>query len=434
MLLPYPTMTYHYIFSDFNEKWTAGYLNVPVLISFDFGKRYFATIGAKAGLNLFGQYKSSSDVSLYASDSEFIDDLTDMPNHYLADYSFNGNGNLNFNMNVTATAEFGVNLDEWLAVKPRKLRRGQRPRPKTFKESLHYRASVFVDYGLMNINNYTENKSADGKVPVFISDESPLIRNLNSVLSTTEFSNHNIAPIYAGIKFAVLYEIPKKKAKPQRPVRTARPVVVQRKTETTPTVITPKFIGIIVDSDTKTPIAANIELFNKEDNSSVYKGISNETTGTFKTDLAPGTYLSHVTTTGYLPYDEEIIFVKDTIFIPLQKAKQGVKVVLKNVFFAFNKTKILPESDQALEDLYNFLVENPEIKIKITGHTDNVGSVDSNQKLSNERAKSVRNYIVEKGIAADRISYEGKGETEPCDTNDTEEGRAANRRVEFTIL
>ncbi len=271
MLLPYPTMTYHYIFSNFNEKWTTSYLNVPVLFSYDFGKRYFAIIGAKTGLNLYGQYKSFSDVSIYASDTEFIDDLTDMPNHHITDFKLNGNGSLDFNVNVAATAEFGVNLDEWLAVKPRKLRRGQRPRPKTFRESLHYRASVFVDYGLLNINNYSKNHTTNTIIPDFESDETPLISNLNSVLGSNQFASHNLKPIYAGIKFAVLYEIPKKKAKPQRPVSTSRPVVVQRKTEPAPVVETPKLIGVIIDNDTKSRISANIELFKKDENVSVYQ-------------------------------------------------------------------------------------------------------------------------------------------------------------------
>ena len=94
----------------------------------------------------------------------------------------------------------------------------------------------------------------------------------------------------------------------------------------------------------------------------------------------------------------------------------------------------MPESEQALEDLYFLMVDNPKLRIKIIGHTDNVGSDAANQKLSEGRAKSVRDNIIERGIERSRIEYEGMGEREPVATNDTDEGRAKNRRVEFEIL
>jgi outer membrane protein OmpA-like peptidoglycan-associated protein len=109
-------------------------------------------------------------------------------------------------------------------------------------------------------------------------------------------------------------------------------------------------------------------------------------------------------------------------------------IILHNLFFATNQTTILPESESALQDLYTMLKENPEIRIRITGHTDNVGSDKANQKLSEGRAKSVRADLINRGINGDRIEAEGKGESQPIDTNDTEEGRQNNRRVEFMIL
>ena len=95
---------------------------------------------------------------------------------------------------------------------------------------------------------------------------------------------------------------------------------------------------------------------------------------------------------------------------------------------------VLPESDQVLEDLYDFLTENPTVRIRIVGHTDNVGTLEANQRLSEGRARSVTNEMVKRGIDRHRIEYEGKGKTAPVATNDTEEGRAKNRRVEFIIL
>ena len=82
----------------------------------------------------------------------------------------------------------------------------------------------------------------------------------------------------------------------------------------------------------------------------------------------------------------------------------------------------------------DFLRENPGVSIRITGHTDAVGSDASNMRLSIGRAKAVRANLIMRGIDADRIEFDGKGKTEPIATNETEEGRAQNRRVEFEIL
>lgn len=430
---PYPTMSYHYLFSDMKEVQNAGYLNIPILLGYEFG-RYYAMAGVKAGLGFIGNYKSKSNLTIYATDSELIEDLNEMPNHHLSTQKgLSGDGKLSFNMNMALSAEIGINLDEWLAVKPRPVRRGQRPRPKTFKESLHYRASIFADYGLLNVNNfnknkinYGENSPQNGVIPEFIADD-PNVRKINTVLGSKNAEYASVNPLFVGVKFTILYELPKKQVPPPRPVRTPRP-----KPQTQVTV--PVLYGVIYDSETEERIAADIEIFTKDGASSLYKDRSAEQTGYFKTELNAGTYLAHVTKHGYLPFSENITFAKDTVFIPLQMAKQGVKVVLNNMFFATNRTSILPESEQALDDLYVFLSENPEVRIQITGHTDNVGSTSANQKLSEGRAKSVMNDIVNRGIDPSRITYEGKGASEPCATNDTAEGRAQNRRVEITIL
>lgn len=108
--------------------------------------------------------------------------------------------------------------------------------------------------------------------------------------------------------------------------------------------------------------------------------------------------------------------------------------ILKNMFFATNKTDILPQSETDLQTLYEFLSENPNARIRIVGHTDSVGSDESNMRLSQGRSASVKNEMVKRGIDANRIETDGKGESEPIDTNDTEEGRQNNRRVEVQVL
>ncbi|MBQ3999345.1 MAG: OmpA family protein [Paludibacteraceae bacterium] len=113
--------------------------------------------------------------------------------------------------------------------------------------------------------------------------------------------------------------------------------------------------------------------------------------------------------------------------------KKGEVFIVKNLHFATNKTRILSRSEQALNDLYMYLARNPQVRVKIVGHTDNVGKDEANQKLSDGRANAVMNELIERGISADRLQAEGRGETQPIDTNDTEEGRQNNRRVEIEI-
>lgn len=102
--------------------------------------------------------------------------------------------------------------------------------------------------------------------------------------------------------------------------------------------------------------------------------------------------------------------------------------------FEFNSADLDNESAQYLEDLSKALMDNPQLKIKLVGHTDNVGSDKFNLKLSVYRAGAIKDFIVEKGISANRIIADGKGMREPLNTNKTEEERAMNRRVELTIM
>jgi outer membrane protein OmpA-like peptidoglycan-associated protein len=120
--------------------------------------------------------------------------------------------------------------------------------------------------------------------------------------------------------------------------------------------------------------------------------------------------------------------------ILLQKLRPGASIVLNNVFFETNKWDLKPESLVELNRLVDLLSANPDKKIEIGGHTDNVGSDESNQTLSQNRAKSVVDYLVKKGIDATRLSSKGYGETTPVATNDTDEGRAKNRRTEFKVV
>lgn len=112
---------------------------------------------------------------------------------------------------------------------------------------------------------------------------------------------------------------------------------------------------------------------------------------------------------------------------------KGKSVVLRGINFEFNKSTLVNDSETILLRAFNALIANPTVQIVITGHTDNVGNQESNQKLSLERAQTVRNWLVERGIPSTRLRTVGRGQNEPVATNETEEGRAQNRRMEFFV-
>nr|WP_321410687.1 OmpA family protein [uncultured Carboxylicivirga sp.] len=115
------------------------------------------------------------------------------------------------------------------------------------------------------------------------------------------------------------------------------------------------------------------------------------------------------------------------------KIEEKIPIVLRNVFFETNSSVVLESSYAELDQLVNYLSENSSKNIAISGHTDSSGNKESNQKLSENRAQAVFNYIIEHGINSHRVSYVGYGQLKPVDTNETIEGRQKNRRVEFVI-
>ncbi|MCR5050323.1 MAG: OmpA family protein [Paludibacteraceae bacterium] len=114
---------------------------------------------------------------------------------------------------------------------------------------------------------------------------------------------------------------------------------------------------------------------------------------------------------------------------------KAVKVfVLRDIYFAMGKTEILPTSDEALNELFTLLTERPDQRIRIIGHTDDIGSDHSNQRLSEGRSEAIRRVMIQRGIDGSRIETKGRGERDPIVPNDSEEHRQKNRRVEIVLL
>ena len=198
--------------------------------------------------------------------------------------------------------------------------------------------------------------------------------------------------------------------------------------------------GIVTAEDHTTPLTANITLSRVDDDSFTQRATSEkEEYGKYEitvTDVGP--FLMEVTSEGYFFANSVLEFTLDSTLVirnfALQKMEAGVKIVIENILFTTGAASLRPESFVELNKLVNLLKENPSVRIEVSGHTDNVGSATSNRTLSRNRALTVRNYLISQGIAGERVEYNGYGFDRPIAPNTSEEGRAANRRVEIEIL
>jgi outer membrane protein OmpA-like peptidoglycan-associated protein len=166
---------------------------------------------------------------------------------------------------------------------------------------------------------------------------------------------------------------------------------------------------------------------------------NNNMTGTELRNLPAGKYIYNARDLYNCQSSDAIVFtqpeiVKDEFLEGLRAIDEGSAVVLENIFFEFNKTDLLPASYEELDKVVQFMLEEDIKLIEISGHTDNEGSDAYNQKLSEGRAAAVVNYLASQGIKTERMLSVGYGESRPVDTNQTEAGRAQNRRVEFTLI
>ncbi len=118
----------------------------------------------------------------------------------------------------------------------------------------------------------------------------------------------------------------------------------------------------------------------------------------------------------------------------LRRPAEGTVVRLENLYFATGESRVLQQSYKTLLELQELLESQPEMHIELRGHTDGQGTVEYNQKLSEERAKAVADYLIRRGIDRSRLSWKGFGKTLPLDSNDSAEGRRRNRRVEYVVL
>ncbi|MCC6251873.1 MAG: PD40 domain-containing protein [Bacteroidia bacterium] len=200
--------------------------------------------------------------------------------------------------------------------------------------------------------------------------------------------------------------------------------------------------GMVFNKENNKGLEADFELIDLESGKTIMKANSMSGTGEYLVCIPTDrNYLMNVSRNGFLFASENFSLkgLSDNLNafelnVALTPIKAGEKVVLKNIFFETASYQLKDESKIELQKLINFLNLNKGVSVEISGHTDNVGDNKQNQILSENRAKAVYDYLINNKITQQRLSYKGYGNTMPIDDNNTESGRANNRRTEFMIV
>lgn len=198
--------------------------------------------------------------------------------------------------------------------------------------------------------------------------------------------------------------------------------------------------GKVYDKKTKSGLPSTLVLTDINTQQTISK-LQTDEDGNYLVTLPVGKdYAFNVHRKGYLFYSQNYNMKNissDSVFnvdIPLEPIEVNATVILKNVFFDTKSSVLKPGSISELDNVVRLMNENPNMKIMISGFTDNVGKPEDNLKLSIGRAVAVVNYLLGKGVNNNRLSFKGFGETKPIASNDTEEGKALNRRTELTVV
>ena len=485
---------YTYLFDNLRETRNMFEIGIPVMFGAQFSRYYFL-LGAKIHYGLPLGYSQKGQYDVVVKDPALLEP------YGMGIYDLNGTTNqpIKFRQpDVSLAAEVGIDLDEWLQAQPDPKKKKTKVNPGQRlpfgREHIHYRVSLFAEYGVLNTNATPE------AAPVEFAGDQVEVKNSNTLLAMN--GNTKLNNLFVGAKFTVQFEVPGKKARPVPPPssyaiysvvdeNTNEPLKVAfvetRGTESGKIAMREKQIGPkgfrqkhavgsftaeakadgyypttkvfevekvgstsyvtiamkpcpifrlrVYNKETGMAVPASVQILQRGATEPAYKLETDSTNGSARQMLAEGPqYSLHIAQMGYDTLDVDIASIGDSMNVALTPIKKGEVFIVKNLFFATNKTRILSSSEESLNDLYMYLSRNPQVRIKIIGHTDSVGKDEANQKLSDGRANAVMNDLIERGIAADRLEAEGRGETQPIDTNDTPEGRQNNRRVEIEIL
>ena len=486
--------TYNYLFDRMKETRNMLEIGLPLMFGAQFSRYYFL-VGAKIHYGLPMGYSQKGQYDIVVNDPAMLEpygmgiyNLNGETNQKIAFKQ----------PDISVAAEIGLDLDEWLQAQPdpkakkAKVKPGQRL--PFGREHIHYRVALFAEYGVLNTNATPAAKPIEfaTNATEVQKTNTMLAMNGNTVLNNLfvgakfaiqfEVPGKQARPVPAPPAYAIYSVVD---ANTNQPLANA--TIETRDTQNGKIALREKQIGVkglrqkhalgaytatikadgyydatqsfdisevgsteyvtivmrpkpvfrvrVTNAETGQPIPTTIEIRRTGVQEPEYKLTTDSINGAAHQMFVEGRrYSLHIAQMGYDRVDIMIPNIGDSMNIALKPVKKGEVFIVKNLFFATNKTRILKTSEEALNDLYMYLARNPKVRIKIIGHTDNVGKDAANQKLSEGRANEVMKDLIERGITADRLQAEGRGESQPIDTNDTEEGRQNNRRVEIEIL
>ena len=484
--------TYNYWFDNLAETRNMLGIGVPVMLGAQFNIFYFL-VGAKVHYGLPMGYSHKGKYDIVVNDPAFVDPYG-MGIHELNGKT---NTKIQFKQpEISLAAEIGIDLDDWLQAQPdpkkrSKVKPGQRL--PFGKEYVHYRVGLFAEYGVLNSN---ATPKADPVQFAANSVEVQNTNTLLALNGDTKLNNLFVGAKFT-IQFEVPGKKPSQLTPPasfaiykavddatDQPIQgviaetsDTKGKIVMREKQIKPNgtkqrhgigmftvkakadgyydasqgfeigrvgvteYVTirmkhrPVFRVRVTNMETGDALPAAVEIRPRGSEQAAYTIMTDSTSGSGRMELAEGqSYNLYIAQMGYEVLEMPVNYVGDSMNVQIKPIKKGEVFIMKNMFFATNRTRILPISEQSLQDLYMYLERNPEVRIRIIGHTDNIGKDAANQKLSEGRAQAVRDDLIERGVAPERIQAEGRGESQPIDTNDTEEGRQNNRRVEIEIL
>lgn len=490
--LTYPGTTYSYWFDNVREMRNMLEFGIPVMLGAQFNRFYFL-VGAKVHYGLPMGYSQKGLYDIVVNDPSLLEPYG-MGIHELNGQT---NQPMQFKQpDLSVAAEIGIDLDEWLQAQPDKKKAKVKPgqRLPFGREHIHYRVGLFAEYGVLNTNNTpAANPVEFAADQVAVQKTNTLLAlngdtKLNNLFVGAKFAiqfevpGKKARPVPPPPSYAIYSVV---NAVTNEPIDKA--FVETRGTESGKIAMREKQISAkgfrqkhavgsftatakangyydatqvfeiekvgsteyvtiamrpcpvlrvrVTNKETGMPVPATVQIRKSGVEEPAYSLATDSASGTTRQMLEEGPkYSLHIAQMGYDTLDMAIANIGDSLNIQLTPIKKGEVFIVKNLYFATNKTRILSRSEQALNDLYMYLARNPQVRIKIIGHTDNVGKDAANQKLSDGRANAVMQDLIERGIAPERLQAEGRGETQPIDTNDTDEGRQNNRRVEIEIL
>lgn len=468
-----------FYFSDMREQQYMCQLTLPVLVGMKFEKWYWKA-GPKLGYALAAPYRQSGSLKVTLTDpNAYSPDWENLISHGAGTSDYLQQDKNKFGIDLGISAEAGINLDQFLSQDWINANE-DRARP------IRMRVALFADFGFINQTTGQTAafaKTTENSISTVSLMQSQWTPKLYSMLVGVKFTamlqmnkvrelkkqNGYLSVFTYDTKTdralsSVALTIQGEKGKPVKKATNSKGIFSKRQPEGDYVISASRtdYIGVegftfshgedndtariglrpvpvytcsVSDAKSGKFLASSVQFINVATDEVVRTLTTDSVTGACTTRLPLGAaYRVHISATDHFAFEGSVSDIDGTDSFSLEPIIKKRKIILHNLFFATNEVTILPQSEAGLQDLYDLLNENPEIRIRITGHTDAIGSEEANQILSEGRANSVRDNMIERGIDPARIEAEGKGESEPVDTNDTEEGRANNRRVEFVIL